>query len=157
MTNSKTKKNKQNYIYNGKNYKIKNNNIEKMNKKYSTTYQYIITNILQYKKYINKFDIIITKENNNNELLLKVIELTAKDFEIDNTKTYNCNKLNKKLIKKINKIKKDEKKKNIISNNKVVKLYKKIENKEYKELRELAFEKTKLFLEAIYLYTICED
>ena len=157
MTNSKTKKNKQNYIYNGKNYKIKNNNIEKMKKKYSTTYQYIITNILQYKKYINKFDIIITKENNNNELLLKVIELTAKDFEIDNTKTYNCNKLNKKLIKKINKIKKDEKKKNIISNNKVVKLYKKIENKEYKELRELAFEKTKLFLEAIYLYTICED
>lgn len=157
MTHGKTKKDKKNYIYKGKNYKIKNNNIEKIKNKYSTTYQYILTNILQYKKYINKFDKIINKENSNNELLLKIIELTAKDFEIDNTKTYNCNRLNKKLIKKINKIKKDEKKKNIISNNKVVKLYKKIENKEYKELRELAFEKTKLFLEAIYLYTICED
>lgn len=146
--------------FEGKKYKFKKNSINKAKNKYSSTYNYVLTKILRYKKYINGFNNAICYENEKelfDKNLVKAIESIGKDFNIDNTKVYSYNKFNKQLIKKINKTLKMEKKNNIKINLKVMKLYKKIANEEYKDLRKIAIEKPNDFLKALYLYTICED
>ena len=108
----------------------------------------------EFKNLIHLDDLNTIKTN---KLLIKIIESAGKDFEIENNKIYSYNKFNKKIKKKFIKIMKQEKKKHIKINLNSIELYKKIEKKEYKELRQIAFKKPNDFLKAIYLYTICED
>ena len=148
-----------NKYYEGKNYKFKKNSILKTRIKYDSTYHYVLLNSLRYKKYINEFEKIIEINNSDkfNKLLLKAMESTAKDFKINNNKVYNYNSFNKSIIKSFYKILKLEKKNKRNNNLKVIKLYKLIKEKNYKDIKQIAFNKPNDFLKALYLYTICED
>ena len=150
---------KTNKIYEGKNYKFKKNSILKTRIKYDSTYHYVLTNSLKYKKYINEFEKRIKIDDNDkfNKNLLKAMESTAKDLDINTNRIYNYNSFNKSIIKSFYKVLKKEKKNQIKINMKLIKLYKMIEEKKYKDLRELSINKPNDFLKAIYLYTICED
>ena len=150
---------KNNKKYEGKTYKFKKNSIIKTKKKYNQTYQYVLEMILKYttrKKAFLKI-IKIDEEKKTNQLLMRIMESTAKDFKLDNNQIYSYNKFNRKIIKEFNKQRKLEKKNQIEIKLKIVKLYKMIEQKDFKDLRKIAFEKPNDFLKALYLYTICED
>lgn len=148
---------KTNKKYEGKNYKFKRNSILKTKIKYDETYHQVIKNTLKYKKYINNFEKLINIDNTDkfNKLLLEIMESTAKELDLNNNKVYNYSNFNKKLVKSFYKATKLQNKNTI--NLKVINTYKMIENRNYKDLRELAFKKPKDFLKALYLYTICED
>ena len=152
-----SKKNK----YEGKKYIFKKNSIEKAKTKYSPTYYYVLVKILRYKKYINEFKKVINYNEDNpaylNKLIINIIEKTGNELNIANNKVYSYRKYNRSIKKCLKSILKDEEKNNKRCNTNVIKVYKKIVNNEYKELRNFALKKPKLFLEAIYLYTICED
>ena len=150
---------KTNNKYEGKNYKFKKNSILKTKNKYDSTYHYVITNSLRYKKYINEFEKSININDNNkiDKLLLKVMESTAKDFKLNNTKVYNYNSFNKSIIKSFYKMLKEDKKNKLKIKFKLLDNYKLIKNRKYKDLRNLYINKPNDFLKAIYLYTICED
>lgn len=139
--------------YEGNNYIFKKNSMNKIWKKYNQTYQYVLVKILQTKKYLNKFQKNISIDDN----LLNVVESTASDFDLDNTKIYNYNSFNKKLKKCLNKNLKYEKKHKDCDGLNVVKLYKMIEKEDYSHLRTIAIDDPDEFLKALYLYTIVED
>jgi len=145
--------------YEGKNYKFKRNSILKTKIKYDSTYHYVITNSLRYKKYINEFEksISINDTSKVDKLLLKVMESTAKDFKLNNNKVYNYNSFNKSIIKSFYKMLKEDKKNKLKIKFKLLDYYKLIKDKKYKDLRELSINKPNDFLKAVYLYTICED
>lgn len=147
---------KTNNKYEGKTYKFKKNSILKTKNKYDSTYHYVITNSLKYKKYINEFEKSINNDKVD-KLLLKVMESTAKDFKLNNNKVYNYNSFNKSIIKSFYKMLKEEKKNNLKIKFKLLDNYKLIKNKKYKDLRNLYINKPNDFLKAVYLYTICED
>ena len=97
-----------------------------------------------------------------NYINILLIEKKCKDYKnnpikLNTFKVYSSSSFCKRVIKAFQKIRKIEKKRNMKSNLKIVKVYKMIENREYKELRLLAISKPKEFLKGIYLYTICED
>lgn len=140
--------------YEGNNYTFKKNSINKIWKKYNQTYQYVLVKILKYKKYLKKFQSNTSLDNNY--ILMNIVESTASDFELDNTKVYNYHNINKKLIKKLNKeLKQSIKNKDTDLN--IIKLYKMIVSEEYKDLRTIAIDEPDEFLKALYLYTIVED
>lgn len=141
--------------YEGNNYTFKKNSISKIWKKYNQTYQYVLVKILKYKKYLKKFQ--SNNALNNSYLLLNIIEATGNDLALDNSKIYSNSSFNKMLVRKLNKTLKKEKKDREIANINVVKLYKMIENHNYKDLRNIAIDEPNEFLKAIYLYTIVED
>ncbi len=146
--------------YIGKKFKFKKNSITKTKQKYKITCLYIVNTILKYKKYINSFqkELNITNDNEQvNDLILSIMESTGKDFELSTYKVYSSSSFTKRIIKRFKAIRKIEKKKNMKSNLKIVKVYKMIENRDFKALRLLAISKPKEFLKGIYLYTICED
>ena len=145
--------------YEGKKYKFKRNSILKTKIKYDSTYHYVITNSLRYKKYINEFEksISINDTSKVDKLLLKVMESTAKDFKLNNNKVYNYNSFNKSIMKSFYKMLKQDKKNKLKIKFKLLDYYKLIKDKKYKDLRELSKNKPNDFLKAVYLYTICED
>ncbi len=146
--------------YEGNKFKFKKNSIEKAKNKYHTTFEYVLKQILRYKKYINGFNNLIYYDKEQsifNKKLVNAVESIGKDFNLDNTKIYSYNKFNRYIKKVLHKELKKEKKENICSKLKIINLYKKIDNKEYSELRQIAIKKPNDFLKAIYLYTICED
>ena len=147
--------------YEGKKYKFKKNSIKKVKSKYDATYQYVLLKTLRYKKNLsqlrNTLNIKTFDSKEFDLLLLNNIEDAAMEFNIDNSKVYSLKKFNRKLIKSFNKTVKYNKKHNIELDSDTVKLFKKIDSKDYKDLRKLAFEKPNDFLKAVYLYTICED
>ena len=146
--------------YIGKKYKFKKNSIAKTKQKYKITCLYIINTILKYKKYIKSFQKELNIEADDEKidnLILSIMESTAKDFHINTFRVYSSNSFTKKIMKAFSKIKKKEKKDKIKSNLKIIKTYKMIDNRDYKNLRLLAISKPKDFLKGIYLYTICED
>ena len=142
--------------YEGKNYKFKRNSILKTKIKYDSTYHYVITNSLRYKKYINEFEKSINNDKVD-KLLLKVMESTAKDFKLNNSKVYNYNSFNKSIMKSFYKMLKEDKKNKLKIKFKLLDYYKLIKDKKYKDLRDLSINKPNDFLKAVYLYTICED
>lgn len=139
--------------YEGNNYIFKKNSINKIWKKYNQTYQYVLVKILKSKTYLNKFE----KKTSLDSNLLDVVESTASDLDLDNTKVYNYNTFNKKLKKSLNKNLKYEKKHKDSDCLNVVKLYRMIEKEDYKHLRTIAIDDPEEFLKALYLYTIIED
>ena len=148
-----------NKYYEGKNYKLKRNSILKTKVKYDSTYHYVLNNSLRYKKYIKEFEdkININDVDKFNKKLLRAMESTAKDLDIKSNKVYDYNTFNKSIIKSFYKLLKKEKKNKVKINLEVVKLYKMIDKKNYKDLRKISIDKPNSFLKAIYLYTICED
>lgn len=146
--------------YIGTHFKFKKNSITKTKQKYKTTCLYLINTILKYKKYLKAFQKELNIEDDNtivNNLILSIMESTGKDLKLSTFKVYSSSSFSKRAIKAFQKIRKIEKKQNMKSNLKIVKVYKMIENGDYKELRLLAISKPKEFLKGIYLYTICED
>ena len=141
--------------YEGNNYTFKKNSIKKIWKKYNQTYQYVLVKILKYKKYLKKFQSNTSLDNNY--FLMNIVESTASDFELDNTKVYNYYNINRKLIKSLKKELKIEKKNKEINSLNIIKLYKMIVSEDYKNLRTIAIDEPDEFLKALYLYTIVED
>ena len=141
--------------YEGNNYTFKKNSIKKIWKKYNQTYQYVLVKILKYKKYLRKFQ--NNAQLDNNYILLNIVESTASDFELDNTKIYNNYNINKKLIRSLKKELKYERKTKETNNLNIIKLYKMIVSEDYKNLRTIAIDEPEEFLKALYLYTIVED
>lgn len=146
-------------MYEGNDYKLKKDSIIKVRNKYTTTYHYVLSTSLRYKKYISDFEKIINTEDDTkfNNLLLNAMESTAKDFNINSKKVYSSKKLNKKIVKSFHKTIKLEKKKHEEIHLRVIEVYKMIESKNYKELRLLSLKEPNDFFKALYLYTICED
>lgn len=144
--------------YEGINYKFKKNSINRIKKKYSSTYNYILESILKYQKNINLFQQKLnTKKDNINELIITIIENTAKELNLNNKKIYSYKSFNKSMIKHLKRDLKKEKRKKESLNINSINIYKKIKNKNHKELREFAINNPRDFLEGVYLYTICED
>lgn len=149
----------------GNEFTFKKNHIEKNRVLYQDTYLHIINKILKYKKIIKSFEELINinididndkKDELIKNLLLKIMEKTAKSFNLDETKIYTHKSFNKALQKQLKFYLKKEKQSNEPCNKKEIELYKKILKNDFKELRKLALINPIDMLKAIYLYTICE-
>lgn len=151
--------------YEGNKYTFKKGHIEKNNNKYQETYEHILSKILKFKYATKDFyqqlklslDLPLKLED---KLLLRVMELIAKDFNLDDTIVYTYKGFNRRLKKELNKrIKAMETEK--VNNHKhkktEVELYLELINGNYKELRKLGLLNPIELLKAVYLYTICED
>ncbi len=142
--------------YEGNIYKLKKNSINKTKKKYTTTYHYLLEEILQSVKYKERYESLEKKEESD-ILLLEIMESIAEDFHIKKDKVYTYNQFNKAILKEFHKELRLEKKSKEKSKIKEINLYHQIKNKNYKELRKISSKKQNDFLKAIYLYTISED
>lgn len=145
----------------GNKYTFKKNHINKNRIKHQDTYLHIINKILKYKNSIKAFQEIINIDFNSkdemiNKMVLKVMESLGKSFEIDETKIYSYKSFNKELKKKLNNYLKEEIKTQQECKQKEIKIYKEIQNQNFKELRKKALINPIEILKAIYLYTICE-
>ena len=137
-------------------YKFKKNSIEKNRQRYCITFHYVMNTILRYKKYLKPYQMNQNKQEIN-QLLLKIMEDTGKEFQLNNDRIYSSNSFNNKIKKEFQKIIKLEKKKEIYSDLNIIRTYKLIDHKNYKALQKLSITNPQEFLEGIYLYTICED
>ena len=143
--------------YEGNIYKLKKNSIKKTKKKYDTTYHYVLSNILRYKKYLSIYEMKEQNQEEFNSLLMNIMESTANDLNVKKDKVYNYNRFHKAILRNLHKSMKVERKSKVKSNILVLNHYSKIKEKKYKELRELSLTEENDFLKAIYLYTISED
>ena len=143
----------------GNKYTFRKKQLEKNYELYTDTYLHILNKILKYKKVISSFENIIKTEININndikndlieKLLLKIMESTAKSFDLDETIIYTHKSFNKQLKKKLKYYLNQEKKP------KEIEIYKQIINENYKDIRTQALLNPIDTLKAIYLYTICE-
>lgn len=149
----------------GNKYTFKKGHIEKNNLMYQETYLHILNKILRFKNATKEFysqlkisD--VTKENIQEKLLLRVMELVAKDFNLDETTIYTYRSFNRKLKKELKlRIKKLETENQTNHKHKKteVELYLEMINGNFSELRKLGLLNPIELLKAVYLYTICED
>lgn len=149
----------------GNKYTFKKGHIEKNNLMYQETYLHILNKILRFKNATKEFysqlkisD--VTKENIQEKLLLRVMELVAKDFNLDETTIYTYRSFNRKLKKELKlRIKKLETENQTNHKHKKteVELYLEMINGNYSKLRKLGLLNPIELLKAVYLYTICED
>lgn len=148
----------------GNKYTFKKGHIEKNNNMYQETYEHVISKILKFKgatkdfyKQLNlSLDLPFKLED---KILLKVMELVAKDFNIDETEIYSYRSFNRKIRKELRKrIKSLETTPNTKKHKKTeVELYLELQKHNYNELRKLGLLNPIELLKAVYLYTICED
>lgn len=138
----------------GKKYTFKKNSLKRNSKEYEELYNFILKKILNTHKIENKFNQIIENlslEDEKTELKTNIfniiIENTAKNLNIDDTKIYSMKKFNKLLINKIkhNNIPKEEKE--------FIQLLK---EKNYDEIRRKAIFNPLELLRSIYLYVLIE-
>ena len=149
----------------GNKYTFKKGHIEKNNLMYQETYLHILNKILRFKNATKEFYsqlkiLDVTKENIQEKLLLRVMELVAKDFNLDETTIYTYRSFNRKLKKELKlRIKKLETENQTNHKHKKteVELYLEMINGNYSELRKLGLLNPIELLKAVYLYTICED
>ena len=148
----------------GNKYTFKKGHIEKNNNMYQETYEHIISKILKFKSATKDFykqlnlslDLPFKLED---KILLRVMELVAKDFNIDETEIYSYRSFNRKIRKELRKrIKLLETNQNTKKHKKTeVELFLEMQKGNYKELRKLGLLNPIELLKAVYLYTICED
>lgn len=151
--------------FEGNKYTFRKGQIEKNNNRYQETYEHILSKILKFKYATKDFyqqlklslDLPLKLED---KMLLKVMELVAKDFNIDDTVIYTYRKFNRKIRKELRKRLKAMEL--VQPNNKKhkkteVDLYLELVKGNYKELRQLGLLNPIELLKAVYLYTICED
>lgn len=137
----------------GKKYTFKKRTIEKNNKKHFETFIYLLENILDNEKTLEKFKKLINlsgvlSKKIIDKIGLKIMEELAKDFHLDETKIYSEKSFNKELKKKLNK----EQSKETEQFKKLI-----IEIKENKKsLKKKILLNPWNFLKALYLYTISE-
>lgn len=137
----------------GKKYTFKKRTIEKNNKKHFETFTYLLENILDNEKTLEKFKKLINLSGVPSKKIidkigLKIMEELAKDFHLDETKIYSEKSFNKELKKKLNK----EQSKETEQFKKLI-----IEIKENKKsLKKKILLNPWNFLKALYLYTISE-
>lgn len=137
----------------GKKYTFKKRTIEKNNKKHFETFIYLLENILDNEKTLEKFKKLINLSGVPSKKIidkigLKIMEELAKDFHLDETKIYSEKSFNKELKKKLNK----EQSKETEQFKKLI-----IEIKENKKsLKKKILLNPWNFLKALYLYTISE-
>ena len=137
----------------GKKYTFKKRTIEKNNKKHFETFIYLLENILDNEKTLEKFKKLINLSGVPSKKIidkigLKIMEELAKDFHLDETKIYSEKSFNKELKKKLNKeqSKETEQFKKLIIEIK----------KNKKSLKKKILLNPWNFLKALYLYTISE-
>lgn len=147
----------------GNRYTFKKGQIEKNNNMYQQTYEHIMSKVLRFKNATKDFykqlkissDIPTKLED---KLLLRVMELVAKDFNLDDTKIYTYRSFNRALRKELKKrIKELDTTETRKTKKTEVELYLEMEKGNYKELRTLGLLNPIELLKAVYLYTICED
>ena len=147
----------------GNHYTFKKGQIEKNNNMYQQTYEHIISKVLRFKNATKDFykqlkissDIPTKIED---KLLLRVMELVAKDFNIDDTKIYTYRSFNRALRKELKiRIKELDTTETKKTKKTEVELFLELEKGNYKELRTLGLLNPIELLKAVYLYTICED
>lgn len=149
----------------GNKYTFKKGHIEKNNELYEETYLHVLNKVLRFKnatkEFYNQLKISTDiPEKMQTKLLLRVMELIAKDFNLDDTIVYTHKSFNKKLKKELkNKIKELENSKpsNYKHKKTDIELYLEMVNGNYTELRKLGLLNPIELLKAVYLYTICED
>lgn len=137
----------------GKKYTFKKYTMEKNNKKHFETFIYLLENILNNEKIMEKFQKLIHLSGISSQKLidkigLKIMEELAKTFNLDDTKIYSEKSFNKELKRKLKK-----------ENSKEIKQLKKLiteieENKN--SLKKKILLNPWEFLKALYLYTISE-
>lgn len=147
----------------GNHYTFKKGQIEKNNNMYQQTYEHIMSKVLRFKNATKDFykqlkissDIPTKLED---KLLLRVMELVAKDFNLDDTKIYTYRSFNRALRKELKKrIKELDTTETRKTKKTEVELYLEMEKGNYKDLRTLGLLNPIELLKAVYLYTICED
>ncbi len=147
----------------GNKYTFKKGHIEKNNNMYQETYEHIISKILRFKNATKDFykqlrlstDLPMKLED---KLLLKVMEMVAKDFNLDDTKIYTYRSFNRELRKELKRRIKDLPQEITKKTKRTeVELYLEMVKGNYKDLRTLGLLNPLELLKAVYLYTICED
>ena len=147
----------------GNRYTFKKGQIEKNNNMYQQTYEHIMSKVLRFKNATKDFykQLKITSDiptKLEDKLLLRVMELVAKDFNLDDTKIYTYRSFNRALRKELKKIIKELDTTETRKTKKTeVELYLEMEKGNYKDLRTLGLLNPIELLKAVYLYTICED
>ena len=149
----------------GNKFTFRKKQLEKNRIIYQETYLHILNKILKYKTAIKTFENLINtnifiedeaKDEILKNLLLRIMENTAKSFDLDETRIYTYYTFNKQLQKKLKLYLKEELETNKTSNKKEVELYKMLKENQYSELRKEALLNPLDMLNAVYLYTICE-
>lgn len=145
-------------IIEGKKYSFKKGHINKNKKVHLETIEYIFNKIINSSKLVDNFKKILKLSPSNKEkiidqLLLNIMEKSAKTFSLDETKIYSYKAFNKNLKKALNKTLNNSANKN---QEIVINFYNKIKDKKYKELRKDALIMPIDFLKALYLYSINE-
>lgn len=143
----------------GSKYTLKKGHISKNRTKHEDTFAFIFNEIIDSEKLIDSFKKVLKVTSTiddelTNKLLIRIMESLGKTFNLDETKIYSYKSFNKELRKQIAYLLKNEPTKR--NQLKLVNLYKKVLNKEYKELRKDALINPIEFLKALYLYSICE-
>lgn len=147
----------------GNRYTFKKGQIEKNNNMYQQTYEHIMSKVLRFKNATKDFykQLKITSDiptKLEDKLLLRVMELVAKDFNLDDTKIYTYRSFNRALRKELKKrIKELDTTETRKTKKTEVELYLEMEKGNYKDLRTLGLLNPIELLKAVYLYTICED
>lgn len=143
----------------GNKYSFKLGHIEKNKNKYQQTFEYTFKEVINNKKLMDtiiKF-LKITPTNSGkliDNVILKTMENLGESFELEETKIYSYKKFNNLLRKKLSK---ELKSTDDTDNHKIIKMYKKLLEKDYKSVRKEILLSPKHFLETLYLYIICED
>lgn len=147
--------------YEGKKYTFKINSINKNIEKHTNIWNYSINQIIDNEKIIELFKkaININEEFSINvlkKLVLTTMENLADTFNLEETKIYSYKKFNKLLKKKLKMILTNNEKDITSKQKKVVNLYNKFKEKNYKLLRKNCLISPLEFLQALYLYAIDE-
>ncbi len=143
--------------FEGKKYTFKKGHIEKNKQAIKEIYMYTLKKIIPDTKILLKYKDLATFFNINNsklkdEIFLKVIEKTAQDYHIDETKIYTYKKFNKELKKAIKKQLQDKKFQKSTEYN----ILKYIRTDEIKELKKTALTHPIELLKAIYIFALFE-
>lgn len=147
--------------YEGKKYTFKINSINKNIEKHTNIWNYSINQIIDNEKIIELFKkaININEEFSINvlkKLVLTTMENLSDTFNLEETKIYSYKKFNKLLKKKLKMILTNNEKDITSKQKKVVNLYNKFKEKNYKLLRKNCLISPLEFLQALYLYAIDE-
>lgn len=147
--------------YEGNKYTFKKNTMNKNIKKYNNTWNYIIDKIIDNEKIMALFKKAISindefSENILKKIILNTMENLADTLNLEETKVYSYKNFNKHLQKQFHKLT-NTKEKNLTSKQKkIINLYNKFKEKNYKSLRKSCLISPPEFLQTLYLYTINE-
>lgn len=132
----------------GKKFTFKKRGFQKANEEYKNIFFHNLNIILKHKE-ISK--ILKLEHLNFHSLLLKTCEQIGQDFGFEETKIYDFRRFNKKLLKRANQLRKENKK-----SSKTIFLYDKLMNKNFRYIKTKGLLSPRELIKALYLYTLCE-